>query len=238
MQYVRARYLDVQAGRWVSRDPIGYDGGDWNLFRYVGNEVIGRVDPSGLKPNCVKPNVIFWIGDNPFYYQIFSAIVEAVTKINNKGKYFASITGRSHQALHNANIAPNLAGLYTSAHGGCGGAFFGCEWCYIIPLYGRAYNVWSTKKRPKACQHMWQADKNNWKILDPSSFPVFKQLSQNHCINVRTSKDIPAIESWLASRLGVSSNKVKLAHQSQDYACESNFQDHYDALKRFESLFI
>ncbi len=40
MQYVRARYLDVQAGRWVSQDPIGYDGGDWNLYRYVGNEPI------------------------------------------------------------------------------------------------------------------------------------------------------------------------------------------------------
>ena len=48
MQYVRARYLDVQAGRWVSRDPIGYDGGDWNLYRYVGNDVVDRMDASGL----------------------------------------------------------------------------------------------------------------------------------------------------------------------------------------------
>ncbi len=55
MQYVRARYLDVQAGRWVSRDPIGYDGGDWNLFRYVGNEPISMFDQNGLRPRSGIP---------------------------------------------------------------------------------------------------------------------------------------------------------------------------------------
>ncbi len=48
MQYVRARYLDVQAGRWVSRDPLEFEGDDWNLYRYVGNVVVSRMDASGL----------------------------------------------------------------------------------------------------------------------------------------------------------------------------------------------
>ncbi len=36
MQYVRSRYLDVQAGRWVSRDPLEVDAGDkpHNLITY------------------------------------------------------------------------------------------------------------------------------------------------------------------------------------------------------------
>ena len=29
--HVRARHLDTQRGRWISRDPIGIDGGDGNL---------------------------------------------------------------------------------------------------------------------------------------------------------------------------------------------------------------
>ncbi len=32
-------------GRWISEDPIGFGGGDANLYRYVGNESTGYVDP-------------------------------------------------------------------------------------------------------------------------------------------------------------------------------------------------
>ena len=46
--YYRARYYHSELGRFVSRDPVGYDAGDMNLYRYVyGNPVI-FVDPSGL----------------------------------------------------------------------------------------------------------------------------------------------------------------------------------------------
>jgi RHS repeat-associated protein len=55
--YVRARELDTQRGRWVSRDPIGFDSGDENLYRYVGNDAPNAVDPSGLVPSpvCLVP---------------------------------------------------------------------------------------------------------------------------------------------------------------------------------------
>jgi RHS repeat-associated protein len=45
--YVRARYLRKE--RWISRDPIGFAGGDWNLYRYVENNPVIGVDPSGLQ---------------------------------------------------------------------------------------------------------------------------------------------------------------------------------------------
>lgn len=46
--YMRARYYDPQVGRFISEDPLGFDGGDLNLYAYVGNGPLAWVDPSGL----------------------------------------------------------------------------------------------------------------------------------------------------------------------------------------------
>jgi len=46
--YMRARYYDPEVGRFVSEDPIGFEGGDVNLYAYVGGNPILLFDPSGL----------------------------------------------------------------------------------------------------------------------------------------------------------------------------------------------
>ena len=43
------RYYDASAGRWISRDPIGYAGGS-DLYSYVGNDPVNAVDPEGTAP--------------------------------------------------------------------------------------------------------------------------------------------------------------------------------------------
>jgi len=48
LYYMRARYYDPQVGRFISEDPIGFGGGDVNLFAYVLNNPIMFVDPWGL----------------------------------------------------------------------------------------------------------------------------------------------------------------------------------------------
>ena len=40
-------YYHAQMGRFINRDPIGYEGGDRNLYRYVGNRSVSAVDPFG-----------------------------------------------------------------------------------------------------------------------------------------------------------------------------------------------
>jgi len=37
------------AGRWTSKDPIGFGGSDPNLYGYIGNDPVNFVDPSGLQ---------------------------------------------------------------------------------------------------------------------------------------------------------------------------------------------
>src|SRR5262245_34362192 len=46
LQYNRARYYDGATGRWISQDPLGFDAGDGNLYRYVHNHPTSNRDPS------------------------------------------------------------------------------------------------------------------------------------------------------------------------------------------------
>ncbi len=48
LHYYRARWYDGNLGRFISEDPIGFGGGDVNLYGYVWNSPIKLVDPSGL----------------------------------------------------------------------------------------------------------------------------------------------------------------------------------------------
>ncbi|MCP4679918.1 MAG: RHS repeat-associated core domain-containing protein, partial [Deltaproteobacteria bacterium] len=70
------RWYDLSTGRWMSVDPIGFEAGDVNLYRYVGNEPISLVDPTGLQctPKCKaipgKATCGDWI---PFYVQVLDA---------------------------------------------------------------------------------------------------------------------------------------------------------------------
>lgn len=48
MFYYRNRYHHPQLGRFVTRDPIGYEGGTPNLYEYVGGRGLLFVDPTGF----------------------------------------------------------------------------------------------------------------------------------------------------------------------------------------------
>ena len=48
LYFLRARYYDPVAGRFLNEDPSGYRGGDANLYRYTGNDPVNQIDPSGL----------------------------------------------------------------------------------------------------------------------------------------------------------------------------------------------
>ena len=60
LAYYGYRYLSPNMGRWLSRDPIGERGGR-NLYGFVANNSISRVDPLGLAVRCgVDSFLVSW----------------------------------------------------------------------------------------------------------------------------------------------------------------------------------
>jgi uncharacterized protein RhaS with RHS repeats len=53
LRYNRARYYSPSLGRFISEDPIGFAGGDVNLYAYVGNSPTNAIDPNGTNPLVV-----------------------------------------------------------------------------------------------------------------------------------------------------------------------------------------
>jgi len=55
LYYYRARYYDPTTQRFLSRDPIEFEAGDFNFYRYVGNDCVNFRDPTGLAQIGYRP---------------------------------------------------------------------------------------------------------------------------------------------------------------------------------------
>jgi RHS repeat-associated protein len=49
-----ARDYDAVTGRWTAKDPIGFGGGDSNLYAYVLGDPVNFVDVDGFEPGCMS----------------------------------------------------------------------------------------------------------------------------------------------------------------------------------------
>jgi RHS repeat-associated protein len=57
-----ARDYEAETGRWTAKDPIGFDGGDTNLYGYVLNDPVNWIDPEGELPSLPQGVVDFAAG--------------------------------------------------------------------------------------------------------------------------------------------------------------------------------
>jgi RHS repeat-associated protein len=48
------RWYDPRAGRFVTRDPIGFSAGDMNQYRPMGNNPVNAADPSPQKGSVLS----------------------------------------------------------------------------------------------------------------------------------------------------------------------------------------
>jgi RHS repeat-associated protein len=70
LYYFRARWYDSDSGRWLSKDPIGIEGG-LNLYEFCGSNPVNNVDPEG-------ESLSLWIGA-----LIVTAVVTVYSMISN-----------------------------------------------------------------------------------------------------------------------------------------------------------
>lgn len=64
-----ARFYDASVGRWLSKDPILFGGGDANLYGYVANDPVNGIDPTGLYEVCTRPLSFMDNEVGPLYHQ-------------------------------------------------------------------------------------------------------------------------------------------------------------------------
>jgi len=50
--HYRARMYDANLGRFCSRDPIGYEGSEWNVYEYTESSPLAKTDPKGKESIC------------------------------------------------------------------------------------------------------------------------------------------------------------------------------------------
>jgi RHS repeat-associated protein len=111
-----ARNYDAAAGRWISRDPIGFAGGDPNLYAYVSNDPINNADPEGLvctdslQCACLR---------NPAGCPLH-LVRGTVTKGGTQVSIGTSVSAGSRAAVQ-GTIASEAAGIGTVVSGTVGG---------------------------------------------------------------------------------------------------------------------
>ena len=101
LQYNWHRWYDALAGRWMSEDPIGFDGLDSNLARYVSNRVTTVLDRNGLtwhvtidgatsSPTTIQLQYTFFISmadipTNPIPSQIWATNKQSTFVLDDRG---------------------------------------------------------------------------------------------------------------------------------------------------------
>lgn len=78
LYYYRARYYEAEVGRFLSEDPLGFEGGDENLYAYVANSPVDTVDPLGLYGLVLSQSrLIFYENNGRDFTNNIQEVIEA-----------------------------------------------------------------------------------------------------------------------------------------------------------------
>jgi RHS repeat-associated protein len=98
----RNRVYSAELGRFLQSDPIRFDAGDVNLYRYVYNSSVIKTDPLGLEEKCCKSGN--WSGD---------VIYSVVAGVIGPGVFNGSVT-----CTDDSNMKASIAGIMLGWGGG------------------------------------------------------------------------------------------------------------------------
>ena len=130
--YMKARYYDPEVGRFISEDPIGFEGGDLNFYAYVSNNPIMGVDPSGLiRPGFFPSESPYgqgsmnqleglydWISDWDLSMDFNPALVTAGGALLGKGAVLSIVGAAEIGTFNPFGIIPLGVGLFDIGFGG------------------------------------------------------------------------------------------------------------------------
>ncbi len=118
LYYYRARYYNPMFGRFISQDPLGFGGGDVNLYAYVRNSPTNLVDPSGKNPAIIA--IVAGIG------AVGGGVVEGMKgyACGDRGWDLASDIGRGITAGAVSSVVGLAVGFFSEnpALGGAAGS--------------------------------------------------------------------------------------------------------------------
>jgi RHS repeat-associated protein len=121
LYYYRARYYSAPLGRFISEDPLGFDGDDVNFYAYDGNDPIDFVDPFGLKlipkpgpgqqgqANLADYNTALdYLRHNPGMAQVIKTLEDSpqnfyVVFNNNKDDYYCATHAQACGPVHSVH---------------------------------------------------------------------------------------------------------------------------------------
>jgi RHS repeat-associated protein len=107
LQLHGARWYDPATARWLSEDPIAFDGGDPNLYRYAGNSAPNFTDPTGLS-QAGNPLKSLASVSKPFTNVNYAAPSPQAT-LSQADQYFAN--QRSSRSVYDPlYVAPSFTG--------------------------------------------------------------------------------------------------------------------------------
>ncbi len=81
--HFNAREYDPETGRWTVKDPIGFSGGDGNLYAYCADDPLDNVDPEGL--TCLTTVDCYCMKHPCICAEIGVAGSKAADKVNRAG---------------------------------------------------------------------------------------------------------------------------------------------------------
>jgi uncharacterized protein RhaS with RHS repeats len=112
------RYYDPLTGRWPSRDPIGEEGGI-NLYGFVGNNSVNKLDYLGLKRLKLKYSILLEGEDDLAKEKMLNWDANGITTSTTMVAYFIEKqVGKYHEdGIGDCNCVDNLT-IWT--HGGPG----------------------------------------------------------------------------------------------------------------------
>ncbi len=140
--YVRARYLRMDATRWLTEDPIGLTIVDLNIYRYVGSHPLRFVDPTGLQaakaPKRGAPQV--YVCDSisvpftPLHHSYISTNKCGAKEYNNGSGLFPIGKGIVRNVDDKLVGVPGFPGYYVPGQPVCKGwpFCFGSDACHLV----------------------------------------------------------------------------------------------------------